>query len=174
MPSCNPLWGPVGSHPGWWLQSCSRYTFPYLIKKSTYHPECSHSESWAKAWAPRFLTRSLPAGRGDPGKKPSANAVIYFQGMYLFLVILGSDCFSFVYFSASFFVIKHLKFFLVNLPMGKKILLYDSIQFGILVKPKRRSHGHTAVTEQREAVGACLVGPPGSYCPCWHPSPIGV
>ena len=109
-----------------------------------------------------------------PRKETLSNAVIYFQGMYLFLVILGSDCFSFVYFSASFFVIKHLKLFLVNLSMEKKNWLYDSIHFGILVKPKRRSHGHTAVTEQREAVGACLVGLPGSYCPCRHPSPVGV
>lgn len=148
--------------------------FPTLLRRVLItQTECSHSESWAKGWTPRFLTASPPTGRGDPGKKPSANVVIYLQGMCLFLVILDSDCSSFVYFSASFFVIKHFKLFLVNFSMEKN-WLYDSIQFGILDKPKRRSHGHIAVIEQREVVGACLVGLPSSYCPCcWHPSPIG-
>lgn len=71
-----------------------------------------------------------------PRKETLSNAVIYFQGMYLFLVILGSDCFSFVYFSASFFVIKHLKLFLVNLSMEKKIGFMVQFILGSLLNLK--------------------------------------
>ena len=90
----------------------------------------------------------MPTDRADLAEEPLAKHHCLPPGSTV-LALLSSCCFSFVSFSPSFLVIKHLELFLVIFSIFFKIFGF-MVQLRILNQPKTRPHEHITVTRQRK------------------------